>query len=291
MATPKGYKPKRVNGRPTAAEVRQREKLHERIRKRADLNKDKPPGAKQPRTGKTTARTVLGGAPTLTLKKKKPMKLGSARDAETSIGGKCGAKTRAGGRCNQAAGFGTEHPGLGRCKYHGGNTPNQIANAVVKRAQLMGAPIDMNPVEAIIWSIRITAGEVKWLSEKIAELDEKEGIENTIVGKQFHLYVRERRDRVALLYRMGNDALKLGLAERAIKMAEMYGIALSRFIMGVLDDLQLTPEQAQLAPSVVRKHLVILEGRKSVDPGKMIAEAIGDIDGEAEEVEALAATA
>jgi hypothetical protein len=44
----------------------------------------------------------------------------------------------------------------------------------------MGAPIDMNPVEAIIWSIRITAGEVKWLSEQIAEIDEKDWHENTV---------------------------------------------------------------------------------------------------------------
>jgi hypothetical protein len=149
----------------------------------------------------------------------------------------------------------------------------------------MGAPIDMNPVEAIIWSIRITAGEVKWLSEKIAELDEKDWHEDTIIGRQMHLYVRERRDRVGLLYKMGNDAIKLGLAERAIKMAEMYGVALSRFIMGVLEDLQLTPEQAQRAPQVVRKHLIALEGNKPM--GDELAQMT--IEGKAEEVRELVA--
>ena len=33
---------------------------------------------------------------------------------------KCGAKTRAGTPCQQPAGWGTEHPGTGRCKLHGG---------------------------------------------------------------------------------------------------------------------------------------------------------------------------
>lgn len=32
----------------------------------------------------------------------------------------CGAKTRAGTPCQQPAGWGTEHPGEGRCKLHGG---------------------------------------------------------------------------------------------------------------------------------------------------------------------------
>jgi hypothetical protein len=32
----------------------------------------------------------------------------------------CGAATRSGGRCNNAAGWGTDHPGSGRCKLHGG---------------------------------------------------------------------------------------------------------------------------------------------------------------------------
>jgi len=33
---------------------------------------------------------------------------------------KCGAKTRAGGECKHEAGWGTDHPGKGRCRFHGG---------------------------------------------------------------------------------------------------------------------------------------------------------------------------
>lgn len=36
---------------------------------------------------------------------------------------RCGAKTRAGGTCQLAAGFRTDHPGEGRCRFHGGATP------------------------------------------------------------------------------------------------------------------------------------------------------------------------
>jgi hypothetical protein len=34
----------------------------------------------------------------------------------------CGAKTRGGGSCQQRAGWGTKHPGEGRCKLHGGKS-------------------------------------------------------------------------------------------------------------------------------------------------------------------------
>jgi hypothetical protein len=35
----------------------------------------------------------------------------------------CGAKNRTGGTCQLRAGFGTDHVGDGRCKFHGGKTP------------------------------------------------------------------------------------------------------------------------------------------------------------------------
>lgn len=35
----------------------------------------------------------------------------------------CNARTRSGGTCSRVAGFGTDHLGQGRCKYHGGATP------------------------------------------------------------------------------------------------------------------------------------------------------------------------
>lgn len=35
----------------------------------------------------------------------------------------CGAKTRSGGRCRKTAGWGTDHPGTGKCRLHGGASP------------------------------------------------------------------------------------------------------------------------------------------------------------------------
>lgn len=43
---------------------------------------------------------------------------------------KCGAKNRNNGLCNHPAGWGTDHLGTGRCKYHGGKTPKGQKNAL-----------------------------------------------------------------------------------------------------------------------------------------------------------------
>lgn len=74
---------------------------------------------------------------------------------------KCGAKTRAGGECGRPAGWGTDHAGAGRCKLHGGNTPNGrkhgerlMAEQLVQREagrllDEMGAP-DEHPVQRLL---------------------------------------------------------------------------------------------------------------------------------------------
>lgn len=46
-----------------------------------------------------------------------------AKKKKPHDGPKCGAKKRGGGTCTQVAGWGTDHPGQGRCKLHGGKTP------------------------------------------------------------------------------------------------------------------------------------------------------------------------
>lgn len=52
-------------------------------------------------------------------------------EAISAVRPKCGAHKRDGSfqDCGQPAGWGTDHPGVGRCKYHGGCTPSHSAHA------------------------------------------------------------------------------------------------------------------------------------------------------------------
>jgi hypothetical protein len=64
----------------------------------------------------------------------------------------CGAKKKNGELCRAYAGQGTDHPGVGRCKFHLGNAPNLKKHAAKqqKRMVVFGAPIPIDPNQALL---------------------------------------------------------------------------------------------------------------------------------------------
>jgi hypothetical protein len=91
-------------------------------------------------------------------------------------------------------------------------------------------------------------------------LEEEEWIEHTLIGKQLHLWAKERQIAVDRLAKFSKDAISLGIAERAVRVAEMYGHSIAKLVKGILDDLELNGAQLERAPHIVRKHLILLEG-------------------------------
>jgi hypothetical protein len=146
------------------------------------------------------------------------------------------------------------------------------AAATEEYRMLLGKPSNINPLEALIMCIRIRAGEVKWLSDRMAELDEKHWVEDTMVGKQFHLYARERQHAMNDLARYSQMAISLGIAERAVKLAESYGEMLAMYTKGLLEDLwpHLDEEGKAQAPYIVRRQLIAIDGGKK-DQDELLA--------------------
>lgn len=186
-----------------------------------------------------------------------------ARGQKNKLGGAtCGAKKKGTTvLCQMPAGWGTNHYGIGKCKWHGGTTPTHVKSAVQQEMRILfGRPIEINPLDAIIKCISIRHGELTWLSEKMSKLAEREWTEDTLYGKQFHVYARERQAAMNDVVRYSQIAVSLGIAERYVKMAETYGEMLANLIRGILDDLVLTPEQRERAPAIVRARLIALDG-------------------------------
>jgi hypothetical protein len=130
----------------------------------------------------------------------------------------------------------------------------------------MGRPKDISPLDAIVWCIKITAGEVEFLSNEMLEITNKrDWFEQTIAGKQMHVLQRARADAQDRLVRYSKDAIGLGLAERAVRLAEQYGQTIARLLEGIRAELQLTPAQAQIWPVIVRQQLIMLEQNTPVD--------------------------
>src|SRR3954447_6299267 len=86
---------------------------------------------------------------------------------------RCGAKKRGGGKCGQAAGLGTDHLGHGRCKWHGGASPNG-RKAATREAALsfargaLGAEVEGSPVEAMEEAVRLSRGLLAYYRHELA---------------------------------------------------------------------------------------------------------------------------
>ncbi len=155
--------------------------------------------------------------------------------------GKCGGKKRQGeGTCTQAAGWGTDHPGFGRCKLHGGKTPTHKISAREERAKALavtlGVPIEVDPKEAILQQIYWRHGAVAWWRERVRALDPEAlvwGVVKTSKGfgpqgpvdvtdeaAEVSVYLAQYLAAQAALESLCIQAVKIGLDERRVRLAE-----------------------------------------------------------------------
>jgi hypothetical protein len=161
----------------------------------------------------------------------------------------CGAKTKSkAGTCQKAKGWGTDHLGVGRCKFHGGASPQAQVAGVVELARreaiVMGQPIDIDPHEAILQAVRIAWGEVTYCSERIADLDtavvqplaektrplshgkDGESSSETVTevttsrDAKLHIWVEARHAALDRAVTYSKIALAAGIEERKVRIAE-----------------------------------------------------------------------
>lgn len=190
----------------------------------------------------------------------------------------CGAKNKSGEPC----GLGPV-PGAGRCGRHGGKAPQVQAAAERRRAEekaqkimtnavrTLGLPIDIDPGKALLDEIHWTAGHVAWLRDKVQELQDDElvwgrtqtdqgvgpqGPVDTTTEKAdpsvwYQLYLKEREH----LAKVCALALRAGIEERKVKLAESQGLLVADVIRRILGALGLTPEQQRLVPEIVPREL------------------------------------
>lgn len=209
---------------------------------------------------------------------------------------RCLARTRRGTPCQKEAGWGTQHVGVGRCKLHGGAEPHAQVNGMVQLARrdmaVMGCPLAIEPHEAILECIRISAGEVRYASDRVAELqagdavgpvltskldvpgpqqpdaDESEAEEsldkaNSELAAELrfgppatHIWIEVRHRAMDRLVAYSAAALKAGIEERLVRVAESTAQLLAQAVRGILTDLGVQDDPE--APAIVRKHLTLL---------------------------------
>lgn len=177
--------------------------------------------------------------------------------------------------CTRPAGWGTDHPGVGPCKLHGGNTSNHVTAAVVAQAKsavvTFGLPREVDPRDALLEEVYRTAGAVDFLQSKVRELEadaiiwgkaeefEKQAGEfpgvDTTHKAAVHVWVELWQRERAHLVKVAKEAINCGIEERRVRLAEQQGALLAGVIKGILGDLDLTPDQAAKVSTIVPRHL------------------------------------
>jgi len=146
------------------------------------------------------------------------------------------------------------------------------AAALGKAMLTLGEPAgDIDPAKALLDEIAWTHAHVQWLRLKVQELGADElvwgrtqtdqgvgpqGPVDTTTEKAgantwYDLYMREREH----LVKVTTAALKAGIEERKIKLAEDQGNLVAAVLQRILSALNLSPEQMEMVPVIVPREL------------------------------------
>lgn len=202
-------------------------------------------------------------------------------------GEKCGGETKAGGACQRPAGWGTSHPGAGSCKLHTGSTPTGELHGLVllarREQQVMGKPLSIEPQDAILECIRISAGEVAYASERIAELegadavgpvitttvkpaDESDGSEGSVSNVEtrygppaLHIWIVVRQQAMDRLVQYSLGALKAGIAQQLVEVSKAQAGLIAQGFRTLVVALGHDPDAPEVRQAL-RAQLTVLSG-------------------------------
>jgi hypothetical protein len=203
--------------------------------------------------------------------------------------------------CMLTAGSGTEHQGRGYCNYHEWAAEHEVSkmplqvqaarNEAVRQTMFMGRPVHTDPHSALLEEIQRSAGIIEWLRDKMQAMAQEldgdtdgaiQASDSLLVqfvpkaGQQpsawWVLYQEER----AHLVRTCVAAIKAGVAERRVAIAEQQGALIVMMFNAFIHDteLGLSPEQIMLAPRLIRKHMAALPRGEEQHPGQRIIEGV-----------------
>lgn len=173
------------------------------------------------------------------------------------------------------------------CGSHGGRNKNAKAagkaRASEEKAREMAArwsvPIETSPTDAILDRIRAFAGHVAFYKEQVDKLDTdamvfgvtKQTDHDVVVGDGKSAKLEKAQDEVREaapnvwiqlyndasrdLVKFSAEALRIGIEERRVRMAERDGALVADVIRCILTDLDLTATQRKKVSTVVPMHL------------------------------------
>jgi hypothetical protein len=172
----------------------------------------------------------------------------------------CGAKKTQGGICQQPAGLGTDHLGHGRCKFHGGATPNGEKHGAKAELNAMAERLPVTPSEAVVGTLELVAGQLAYATLKVGELPEDKMFVNTIQGKVPHHWIQMQGTLQERIVKFAGAAASMGVAERKVDLLEAQTKMMGELLEGVMKDVGLSAAQRKKVGPAIRNNLALIEG-------------------------------
>lgn len=178
----------------------------------------------------------------------------------------CGTKRSDGQRCKLVAGFGTDHLGWGKCKWHGGNSPalktaaaREEAAELVRKLTIL-SPTTIAPEDALLQEVHRSASVVAFLDQEVGGIAHEgmDLITLTENGWRTRAFIDVWTEQRAHLAKVAKMALDAGVAERQVRLAEEQGAIVANILRSIFGDpeLGLSAEQKRAAPAIARRHLL-----------------------------------
>ncbi|MFR0358638.1 hypothetical protein [Streptomyces sediminimaris] len=176
---------------------------------------------------------------------------------------RCGGKKKQGeGTCTQPAGWGTDHAGVGRCKLHGGCTPNQAVSAGRQKAEAEArrvlAELSVGPVADPLEALLKLAGEVlAWQRATAGLVNQLDSIRypggngTEQLRSEVVLYERAMDRAVNVLAAIA----RLNIDERLVAVTERQADAVVSAINAALEAAGVSGVEAEAARKAAARHL------------------------------------
>lgn len=172
--------------------------------------------------------------------------------------------------CDKPAGMSTSHPGVGRCRQHGGETPEGRREGAWVVAHAFARALDVTPWEGLLTAVKIAAGRVAFCEAKLGTAYSDRQLEPPADdsgaagrtgedGNNLHYWVKQAELWHDKLARVSKLAIDAGVAERLVRQLELEAQLMLRATSLTFEELGLSDDIRERALGIMSRKLLELE--------------------------------
>jgi len=128
--------------------------------------------------------------------------------------------------------------------------------------------LDMNPLEALLHSVRVAAAHAAWSDTHLREAVRAQGGEpGDEPGSAVKAWLIESRKERTLFAKISKAAVDAGVAAALVARVDLESMAAAEAILAAVDSLELAPDQRQRALEAGQARLLAIAGPEGSDMG------------------------